>query len=422
MGKTNRIILIIIVSLTVAVFIFFFSRYLLDLSREQTARSQTRGVFPDKIIFGSSAALTGHSGFLGSEYIRGAKAYFDEINSQGGVYGRTIELISYDDQYDPPRTVVNTRKLINEDRVFALFDYVGTPTSVKIIPIVEKERIPLVGLFTGANALREPIKEFIYNIRASYYEEVDTFIEGVVGVLKFKKIAVLYQNDAYGLDGLRGAELALEKFDLKPVATASYERGTLDIEAALKTIENSRAEAVVMIGTYSPMAKFIRSAKADGFKLLFQNVSFVGPEALAQDLGGEGDGVIVTQVVPPPDENSLLPGVQEYVTTSKKYFPDSMPSFGGLEGFVNAKVVVEALRLTGADPDRTKFIEALESIINFDAGLGVPISFAENKHQGLDKVFLTYIKNGKYVLFSDWTEAAPILLGHGIQQPTINNQ
>jgi len=415
MGKRTRIICIIIALLALSIFAFFFCRYLFDLVGEQTANSISRGIFDDKIILGSSAALTGHSGFLGTEYIRGARAYFNEINGQGGIYGRKIELISYDDQYDPPRTVVNTRKLINEDRVFALFDYVGTPTSVKIIPIVEKERIPLVGLFTGANALREPTKEFIYNIRASYYEEVDAFIEGAAGALKFKKIAVLYQNDAYGLDGLRGAELALEKFDLKPVTTASYERGTLDIEAALKTIGDSGAEAVVMIGTYSPMAKFIRSAKAAGFKPLFQNVSFVGPEALAKDLGSEGDGVIVTQVVPPADENSTLPGVQEYIALSGKYFPDAKPSFGGLEGFVNAKVVVEALRLTGVKPDRAKFIEALEIIKDFDAGLGVPISFSQDKHQGLDKVFLTYIKDGRYVLFSDWSEAAPILLGHGVQ-------
>jgi len=416
MGKTSRIIFVVIAIPVISAFIFFFSKYLLSLTGEQTARSITRGIFPDKIILGSSAALTGHSGFLGSEYIRGARAYFNEINDRGGIYGRKIELISYDDQYDPPKTVVNTQQLINEAKVFALFDFVGTPTTVKIIPIVQKERIPLVGMFTGANAFRNPVNEFIYNIRASYYEETDAFVRGAVGALKFSRIAVLYQNDAYGLDGLRGAELALRKFDLRPVATANYERGTLDIEEALKTIKDSGAEAVVMIGTYSPMAKFIKSAKAEGFRPLFQNVSFVGSEAFAKELGAEGDGVIVTQVVPPPDENSALPGVQEYINLSKKYFPDSAPSFGSLEGFINAKVMVEALKLTGVVPDRLKFVKALESIDNFDSGLGEVISFVNNKHQGLDNVFLTYIKDGKFVLFSDWLAAAPILLGHGIQQ------
>ncbi len=376
--------------------------------RKTLSFSENYLVAPDKILIGSSAALTGHAGFLGSEYIKGAQAYLNEINSRGGINGRRIVLISYDDQYDPPTAVINTQKLIKEDKVFALFNYVGTPTGVKVIPLVDESSVPLLGLFTGADAFRHPVDRYIFNLRASYFEEVGAFIKGAVEELGFTRIAVLYQYDAYGFDGLKGAEIALANYGLKPVATASYERGTLDVEPALATIKDSGAEAVVMIGTYSPMAKFIKLARAEGFDPVFQNVSFVGSEALASELGKDGEGVIVTEVVPPPYEKNLLIGVDEYTTLLKKYYPESHTSFGALEGFMNAKILVEGLKRAGADLSREKFIAALESIDNYDLGIASPVSFSRINHQGMNRVYLTYIKDGKFVLFSDWSEIKKI--------------
>jgi ABC-type branched-subunit amino acid transport system substrate-binding protein len=362
------------------------------------------GVTGDKIIIGSSAALTGSAGFLGSEYLKGAMAYLNQVNENGGVNGRKIEVISYDDQYDPSSAVTNTQKLIKQDRVFALFNYVGTPTGVKVMPLVDESGIPLVGLFSGADVFRHPLDRHIFNIRASYYQEVGTFIKGVVEELKFSKVAVLYQYDAYGFDGLKGAELALEKYNLKPVTTASYERGTLNVEEALGTIKASRAEAVVMIGTYSPMAKFIKLARAEGFNPIFQNVSFVGSEAFAKELGSDGDGVVVTEVVPPPYEKNLLIGVNDYLILLKKYYQDSEATFGSLEGYMNAVILTEALKRAGAELTREKFIAALESISNYDLGIASPVSFSRENHQGMSRIYPTYIKDGKFYLFSDWQE------------------
>jgi len=362
------------------------------------------GVTKDKIIIGSSAALTGFAGFLGSEYIKGAMSYINEVNQTGGVNGRKIEVISYDDAYDPALAVVNTQKLINQDKVFALFNYVGTPTAVKVMPLVDEAKIPLIGLFTGANALRNPLDKNIFNIRASYYQETGTFIKGVVEELKLSKIAVFYQYDAYGFDGLKGAQLALEKYNLKSAAEASFERGILNVEAALEAIKASNAEAVVMIGTYSPIARFVKLARAGGFNPIFHSVSFVGSEAFAKELGAAGDGVVVTQVVPPPVEKNLLYGVDDYLVALKKYYPDSDTSFGSLEGYVNAVILVEGIKRAGTDPTREKLITALESIDNYALGLASPVSFSADNHQGMNRVYLTYIKDGKFVLFSDWQE------------------
>jgi ABC-type branched-subunit amino acid transport system substrate-binding protein len=399
----KKITYVIIVAV-IAVYIFFFGRYLLNLIHEQANKSTSQGTAKESILLGSSAALTGHASFLGLEYVKGAQLYFNEINEKGGINGRKIVLISYDDQYDPAQTVINTGKFIEQDKVFALFNYVGTPTTVKVLPTIETTKIPIVGMFTGANALRDPVKRYVFNIRASYYQEEKAFIKGIVEELKMDRVAVMYQDDAYGWDGLEGANLALKDYGLKPVAIASYERGTLNVEDGLKTIQAANPQAVMMVGTYSPMAKLIKLAKASGFKPLFQSVSFVGPEMLSQELGSDGNGVIVTQVVPPPYEKNLLIGVDEYTTLLKKYYPDSRPTFGSLEGFINAKIVVEAFDRVGENLDREKFIEALESIKNYSLGIASPVNFSPTNHQGMQRIYLTYIKNNKFILFSDWQE------------------
>ena len=362
------------------------------------------GVTATEIVLGSSCALTGHASFLGSQTIDGALAYIKHVNERGGVNGRRLKLIVYDDGYDPDRCVANTRKLINEDKVFALTCYVGTPTAVRIIPAVEEAQIPLVGLFSGATALREPFKRFIINIRASYYQEIEKVVDHLVKENKFTKIAVFYQEDAYGEDGLAGATRALRRHRLKPVATGSYQRGTMEVEPALKQISTAQPEAVIMIGTYGPCARFIKLAKAQNCCTLFHNVSFVGAEELVKLLGPDAEGVIITQVVPPPWETALLPAAEEYTRLLARYFPQDTPNFVGFEGFVNAKVVVQALRRLGREVTREKFIEAIEHMEFYSPGIGANINFTEKDHQGLDQVYLTRVRNGRLVLFTDWSE------------------
>ncbi|MCG8689129.1 MAG: ABC transporter substrate-binding protein, partial [Desulfobacterales bacterium] len=363
------------------------------------------GVTDTEIRVGASLALGGHAGYLGTQTLQGAMSYINHINEKGGVHGRTIRVIAYDDGYDPPRCMANTQKLIITDKVFTLFCYVGTPTTVKIIPIVTEARIPLVGMFTGANALRTPLNRYLINIRASYYQETDAAIQHLVTDLGVRRVAVFYQYDAYGFDGLRGTELALKRYGLVPVAKGTYLRGTLDVEEGVDKIAGSRAEAVVMIGTYDPCAKFIKLAKKQGYAPIFYNVSFVGAAELARRLGPEGNGVIVTQVVPPPElpiTRNLLGGAMEYTELLAKYYPESRPNFVSMEGYINARVLVEGLRRTGRHLDREGFINALESIRNYDLGIANPLTFSPTDHQGFDRVYFTRIVNGNFELITDW--------------------
>jgi ABC-type branched-subunit amino acid transport system substrate-binding protein len=358
----------------------------------------TPGVTHNEIVIGSSLALGGHASFLGTQYLHGAMCLIQEINSGGGIHHRRISVIAYDDGYDPPRCVANTEKLIHKDKVFSLFCYVGTPTTVKIIDIVEENKIPLLGLFTGADKLRFPFRHYIFNVRSSYYQETNAVVRYFVEEKGLRRIAVFYQYDDYGFDGLKGTQIALQQYDLSPVATASFIRGTLDIEDALDKIQASRAQAVIMIGTYSPCAKFIKEARARKYNPLFHNVSFVGPDKLVQELGDAGEGVLITQVVPPPTERILLPATEQYSRLLGKYYPQDEPNFVSFEGFINARVLIEALRRAGRDITREGFIRALESIKEHYVGIGAVINFGPRDHQGIDDVYLTQVKNGQLQL------------------------
>lgn len=373
------------------------------------------GVTETTVTLGSSLALSGHASYLGVQTLRGALCYLKHVNEEGGVHGRTIELTSYDDSYDPPRCLANTQKLIVEDKVFALFCYVGTPTTVKILPMVDDARIPLLGMFTGANALREPFNRYLINIRASYYQETAAAVRHLVADLGLKRIAVFYQYDAYGFDGLTGAELALKTFGLAPVARGSYVRGTLDVEEGFTKIEASGAEAVVMIGTYDACARFIQLARESRFSPIFYTVSFVGAEELARRLGPKpGEVVIMSQVVPPTGSapHAAGSGAREYVELLARYYPDDKPNSVGLEGYYNARILVEGLRRAGRNLTREGFIQALESIDGLELEPGLAVSFGPANHQGLGQVFFTRLKEGRFVLVDSWPEVGRALAAH----------
>jgi branched-chain amino acid transport system substrate-binding protein len=365
---------------------------------EKPGTGRSPGFDAQEILLGSSLALTGHASFLGIQTLHGALSYLSEVNEAGGIHGRKIRVIAYDDGYDPPRCLENTQRLIAVDRVFALFCYVGTPTSVKIMPLVQEACLPLVGLFTGAQILRNPFQRYIINIRASYHQETGAVVKEFVEALGIRKIAVFYQYDDYGFDGLTGTQIALKRYGLEPVAAGHYRRGTLEIEDALSQIIHSGAEAVVMIGTYEPCAAFIRLARARHFNPIFHCVSFVGPEELVNRVGPLGDGVIITQVVPPPTAILLLPAAEEYSRLLGRFYSKDKPNYVGFEGFLNAKILVEGLRRAGPIPDREKFINAIETIQNFSLGIGNPVTFGPEDHQGLDKVYFTQIRAGELAL------------------------
>ncbi len=361
------------------------------------------GVTETQILVGMSTALSGPASFLGTSFKTGTETYFNIINEKGGVNGRKIKLVVYDDGYDPGKSVPNVNKLIKEDKVFSLIGNVGTPTTMAIKPIITEEKVPLFAPFTGAETLRNPVVKYILNYRASYNQEVEEFIRGVVDVLGYKRVGVFYQNDSYGNVVLKGTRIALGKRGIDLVITANYQRNTEDISDALNAILKEKPEVVVMVGTYAACAKFIIEGKKKGFNPIYMNVSFVGPDKLAEMLGKYGENVVVTQVVPPFDNAKYnYAAVQEYMTSLRKYFPDNKPSFGGLEGFLAAKVFVEGVKRAGKNLTRESFISAVEGIKDLDIKAGNKISFSAQNHQGSQKVYPTVIKGEKYVLVEDW--------------------
>jgi len=346
------------------------------------------------IVLGQSVALTGPAAQLGLDMQLGASLYFDKVNAQGGVNGRKIVLKTLDDGYEPPRAVANTRQFIEQDRVFALFGYVGTPTSAAVLPIFTEARVPYVGAFTGAELLRQPFNRYIFNVRASYFDETEAIVQHLTA-MSMDRIAVFYQNDAYGQAGLAGVERALKKRNLEVAAKGTVERNTVDVAKAVETMRKANPQAIVMIGAYTGCAAFIRDMKKAGVAPTFWNVSFVGSKALAQALGNDGRGVQISQVVPFPFDSSV-PVVKEYralLAESGK----GEPGFGTLEGFIAAKVMVEGLRRAGRNLTREGFIKAMESMGELDIG-GFKVTYSPESHNGSKFVDLTIIsKDQRFV-------------------------
>jgi ABC-type branched-subunit amino acid transport system substrate-binding protein len=324
-------------------------------------------------------------------------AYFEYVNGQGGVHGRRILLKSLDDGYEPSRTVTNTKKLIDEDRVFALFGYVGTPTSLAAKPYFVSGKLPFFAPFTGAEALRTPPNRYVFNVRASYEAEMQAMVQQL-SRFGISRIAVFYQNDAYGQAGLDAAEKAFVKAKLKAIAYASVERNSSDVAKAVATIAKAEPQAVLMVSAYKSCAAFIREMQKAGANPQFLNLSFVGARSLAGELGEAGRGVVVAQVVPFP-WNVGTAVVKEYQRVFGAYNGKQDYSFTSLEGFIGAKLFVEGLRRAGPGPKLTResFITALETGGTIDLG-GFSVSYGPDDRGGSRFVELTIItKNGAFM-------------------------
>jgi len=367
----------------------------------------TPGVTDKEIVIGSCSALEGPSHFLGTETVAGAKAYFAMINDAGGVDGRKLKLISYDDSYDPTKTEACFNRLL-EQKVFALGFFVGTPTAVKYIPMAESNKIPLVGLFTGAQTLYVPLRHWVINVRASYFDETREQIDGLWGTLGYKKIGVIYPEDAFGAAVLEGVKAALKAHGAEPIAVASYQRQTAQVGGAIDTVKAANPEAVVVVGPSNTVAPILKQSHARGWKPLFLTVSFVGTDELIQEAGSDAEGTIITQVVPPYYLTEFKT-VALYRRTLAKFFPTAQPNLVSLEGFVDAMVLVEGLKRAGKDLTREGLIRGIESIHELDLGLGpqLKLDYGPKDHKGFDHVLPTVIRGGRAVPFTDWSTAAP---------------
>ena len=353
------------------------------------------GVSDDRILFGQSAAFSGPAEALGRGMRLGILTAFDERNRTGGVHGRGLELVSLDDGYEPELAIGNTRRLIEEDRVFALVGAVGTPTSNAAEPIASAAGVPYIGPLTGAEFLRSRSRPMVINVRASYFQETEEMVERLSADLGMTRIGILYQDDSYGLAGYKGLSRALKRRKLELAGIGSYPRNTTAVKTAVLDLSHSRPDAVVIIGAYRPVATFIRWARLLNFDPVFINMSFVGSNALANELGEAGDGVLVTQVVPFPGDDSI-PIVSDYQHALAAYAPESEPGFVSLEGYIVGRFVVEALDRAGRDLTRNGFINAVTLTGIHDLG-GFELEFGPIDNQGSDRVFLTEIgPDGRY--------------------------
>ena len=338
------------------------------------ARAQSEG----RIVLGQSAAFSGPAAQLGIQFNQGAKLFFDQLNAAGGVGKRMVEIRTLDDGYEPDRCAENTRKLIADD-VFALFGYVGTPTSLAAVPLFNQAKVPFFAPFTGAESLRQPFNRLVFHVRASYYDETALIVRQLVN-LGIKKIAVFHQNDAYGKAGLDGVNKALAEHKLPLAGAATVERNSVDVAAAVEKLVAAKPDAVVQIAAYGASAAFVRAARKAGFGGTFYNVSFVGTQALADELGKDGAGVVVSQVVPSPYQPSRQI-TREFLDAIKKAGDKVQPNYSSMEGFLAARIFTEGLRQAAASGkiSRDSFISGMEGL-GSQVISGFPVSFGPNDH------------------------------------------
>ncbi len=356
------------------------------------ASDATPGVYDDRVVFGQSAAFSGPARDLGNGMRLGIAAAFEEVNRNGGVHGRRLELVSLDDGYEPEAAIDNTQHLINSGDVFALIGAVGTPTSRSALPVVSAADIPYIAPFTGAAFLRDPQQTNVVNLRASYNQETEEMVERFVSELGIDRIGVMYQDDSFGQAGYNGTLAALERRGMEPVSVGLYPRNTTAVKTGLLDLKQGDPEGVVVIGAYQPVAGLIRWARETGMDAVFVTISFVGSNALAQDLGPDGAGVLTTQVVPFPTDTDI-PVVAAYLDALAAYNPNGAPGFVSLEGYLAGRLAIAGLASCGPTVDRHCFSERFASPEPIDID-GFVLSYGDQDNQGSDQVFWSMIDSG----------------------------
>ena len=363
---------------------------------EDPEETEVPGVTDGYILFGQSAAFSGPAEELGINMRHGLRAAFAEANEGGGVYGRELRLVSLDDAYEPEAAVSNSQQLIHDEEVFALIGAVGTPTSRSATPVAKEAGVPYIAPFTGAGFLRDAKElENVVNLRASYNQETEEMVKRLIEDLGITKIAILFQDDSFGRAGYGGVTAALDRRGMEPTAVGSYTRNTTAIKTAMLDIQIKEPDAVIIIGAYKPAAAMISWSRFTNFNPVFINISFVGSNALKEELRAYGIGVYVTQVVPFPTDDSV-PVVADYLAALSAYVPEAVPGFVSLEGYLAGRFTVAVLERCGPEPNRECFTEGLSKQGEFDLG-GFELHYGENDNQGSDSVYWTVLRaDGRY--------------------------
>ena len=348
-----------------------------------------QGVTDNSVTFAQVAAFEGPASALGNGMKQGITVAFEEVNAAGGVHGRMIKLDTMDDGYEPDRSVALVKTVVDENNHIGLIGAVGTPTSSATQPIATEANIPFIGAFTGAGFLRDASHGNVFNVRATYFAETEAWIQYLVDEMGMETIAILYQDDGFGRVGLDGVNAALEKRGMSLAAEGNYTRNTTAVKKALLSIRKAKPDAVVMVGAYKPVAEFIKLSRKMKMDATFVNISFVGSDALANELGDAGEDVIISQVVPFPWDSSV-PVVAQYTEALKAVDASAKPGFVSLEGYIVGRLAIEGLKAAGKDLTRETFLAALAGLETVDLG-GVSMVFGADDNQGMDDVFLTRI-------------------------------
>lgn len=351
------------------------------------------GVSDASIRLGMSAPLSGPTGAYGKQMKEGIEACFARVNASGGVHGRKLELVALDDGYETGPAVANAKKLVEQDKVFALMGFYGSSPTAAVLPVLDATGVPLIGTISGAEALRKPVNRHMFHLRASYGDETAAIVKNLTTV-GITRVAVFYQDDGFGQAGLKGVQEALAAHRLEPVATASIPRNSIEVANAVAAIAKADAQAVVMVTLYRPTAEFIKQMRAAGAAPFFVALSPVGTDQLIAELGPQNTrGIQVSQVIPYP-WGDKLEVVREYKKSLASYAKNSQISYYGLEGYINARLVVAALERAGNNPTREKLIAALRSgPFNLD---GYRVNFAQGSNSGSNYVEISVVgANGR---------------------------
>ena len=342
------------------------------------------------VVFGQSAPLTGANAELGNDIRNGALAYFKQVNDAGGVHGRKLELVSLDDANQVQRAEANTIELVEKRRVFALFGYASATLSRPALPVVEKHNVPFLAPFTGADPMRVFNKN-VYNMRASYADELGKIVDHYI-TLGSKRFSIVHYDDVVGKENLTAVERALKKHNMTPVSVAAFkDRAKPDIDVGVKSVAQGAPDVVILTTLYKATSDFVKAARTAALGAQMVSNSFPGASPLARELGKEGVGVAMSQVVPPPTQRSI-PVVREYQDAIAKHTGKKEFSFTSLESYISAKVTVEALKRAGQKPTRESFMRALDNMKQFDAG-GYSVSFSPTNHNGSSQVEVTVISS-----------------------------
>jgi len=384
------------------------------------------------IRLGMSAAFTGTSRALGLGLYKGAMSYFAQVNKKGGIKGHQIVLVTYDDGYNPEPMVKNTIRFIEEDRILALFGYVGTPTTTRMLPLLQRysgEHVLLLFPFSGSQLLREkPYCEDVFNLRGSYVQETKGLVDKFVAIGR-RKIGIFYQIDAYGRSGWDGVRKALAQYNLQINGEATYRRGVTFADSMTRQVsilQGFKPDAIISIGSYAACGAFIRDARNDGWDVPIANLSFANSDKLVEQLNGLAgqkqtqllENLISTQVVPNYKDDSL-PVVREY-RQAMAQAGNTYPLYGdgieenqqygyiSFEGYLNARLLCTALAKMADPTDRVALKQVLESMGSVDLGIGASVRFGPGQHQGLNEIYFTTVRDGRVVDMrdEDWERMA----------------